>query len=55
LLLKRSPGGLQTVDAKDRAGIEKLQDVQLERARDLLKGMLIYAQRTDDASKMAAK
>jgi carboxyl-terminal processing protease len=55
LLLKRAPGGLQTVDAKDRSQIEKLQDVQLERARDLLKGMLIYAQRTDDASKMAAK
>ncbi len=55
LLLKRSPGGLQTVDAKDRARIEKMQDMQLERARDLLKGMLIYAQRTDDTGKMAAK
>ena len=55
LLLKRSPGGLLAVDPKDRARIEAFQDVQLERAEDLLKGMLIYAQRTGDNARMAAK
>jgi len=42
LLLKRSPGGLETLSDTERADFEKLHDVQMERAEDLLKGMLIY-------------
>jgi carboxyl-terminal processing protease len=42
LLLKRSPGGLAALGDTERASFEKLHDVQMERAEDLLKGMLIY-------------
>jgi len=42
LLVKRSPGGLDSLDEKDRAMVQNSQDVQLDRAEDLLKGVLIY-------------
>ena len=38
LLLKRSPGGLAALGDTERASFEKLHDVQMERAEDLLKG-----------------
>ena len=44
LILKRSPGGLAALNPEERARIETLQDVQLERAEDLLKGILLYTQ-----------
>jgi carboxyl-terminal processing protease len=42
LLVKRAPGGLESLDDKDRAVVEKSTDVQLDRAEDLLKGILLY-------------
>ena len=42
LLLKRELGGLESLDATNRVRIEKIQDSQLARAEDLLKGILIY-------------
>jgi carboxyl-terminal processing protease len=42
LLLKRSPGGLDSLDATNRASVENIQDVQLDRAEDLLKDILLY-------------
>jgi carboxyl-terminal processing protease len=42
LLIKRAPGGLESLNEKDRARVEQFQDVQLERAQDLLKGILLY-------------
>jgi carboxyl-terminal processing protease len=42
LLVKRAPGGLESLDEKDRAVVEKSRDVQLDRAEDLLKGILLY-------------
>ncbi len=42
LLVKRAPGGLESLDDKDRAEVEKSTDVQLDRAEDLLKGILLY-------------
>jgi carboxyl-terminal processing protease len=44
ILLTRLPGGLESLDATNRARIAQIQDVQLERAEDLLKGMLLYGQ-----------
>jgi carboxyl-terminal processing protease len=44
LILKRSPGGLAALNPEERARIETLQDVQLERAEGLLKGILLYTQ-----------
>lgn len=42
LLIKRAPGGLETVSEKERARVENFRDVQLDRAEDLLKGILLY-------------
>lgn len=61
LLYKRSPGGLETLEAKERETMEKLRDPQFDRAVDVLKGILLFAQRApaDDqpqkARKIAAK
>lgn len=42
LLVKRAPGGIESLDDKDRTRIQDSSDVQLERAEDLLKGILLY-------------
>jgi carboxyl-terminal processing protease len=54
MILKSSPGGLEALDAPDRQRAEETRDIQLDRAEDLLKGLLIYSQATAPA-KMAAK
>jgi carboxyl-terminal processing protease len=54
LLLKRSPGGVESLDEMDRARVEKIQDTQLNRAEDLLKGMLLYS-KLSKPEKVAAK
>ena len=59
LIFNRSPGALESFSPKDRARIEAIQDVQLERARDLIKGILLYSERTNGKTptpeKVAAK
>jgi carboxyl-terminal processing protease len=54
LIIKRSPGGLDSLDETNRLQIQEIRDFQLDRAQDLLKGILIYTQMTDHG-KMAAK
>lgn len=54
MILKASPGGLESLNASDRLRAEQTTDVQLDRAEDLLKGLLIYGQ-GKPAGKMAAK
>ncbi|MFM2295461.1 MAG: hypothetical protein RLZZ350_1874 [Verrucomicrobiota bacterium] len=44
LALKRSPGGAEQLEEKDRERVKNVHDVQLERATDLLKGLILYAQ-----------
>jgi carboxyl-terminal processing protease len=44
LLLTRAPGGLASLNATNRIRIAQIQDVQLERAEDLLKGILLYGE-----------
>ena len=44
LVFKSMPGGLASLNPDERAKVEKIQDVQLDRAEDLLKGMLLYSQ-----------
>ena len=51
---KHMPGALEVLDAQDRERIEKVHDKQMERAVDLLKGVLLYAQRGPVPSKVAA-
>jgi len=55
ILLTRLPGGLESLDSTNRARIAQIQDVQLERAEDLLKGTLLYGQLGNSPGKMAAK
>jgi carboxyl-terminal processing protease len=54
LIIKRSPGGLESLDEKDRARVEDSRDNQLDRAEDLLKGILLYSELSKPA-KVAAK
>jgi carboxyl-terminal processing protease len=42
VLLKRAPGGFESLSETNRVSIESLHDVQLERAEDLLKGIMLY-------------
>jgi carboxyl-terminal processing protease len=53
LRLKHSLGTLQSLDEKTRQRIMGAQDLQMERAVDLLKGVLLYSQR-NAATKVAA-
>jgi carboxyl-terminal processing protease len=60
LVLKRTLGGLESLSQTNRVNIENLHDVQLERAEDLLKGIMLYSALDDEArpeapDKMAAK
>jgi len=54
LLVSRSPGGIDSLDAKDRARLKNSADIQLERADDLLKGILLYSE-LSKPEKVAAK
>jgi carboxyl-terminal processing protease len=54
LLIRRAPGGLESADKKDRVRIENSRDVQLDRADDLLKGILLYSE-LSKPEKVAAK
>jgi carboxyl-terminal processing protease len=51
---KHMPGALEALDGPDRERIEKVHDKQLERAVDLLKGVLLYSQRGPGPWKRAA-
>jgi carboxyl-terminal processing protease len=55
LLLTRSPGGLEALGPTNRVRIANIQDVQLDRAEDLLKGLLLYGQLENQPMKMAVK
>jgi carboxyl-terminal processing protease len=54
LLVNRSPGGLEALDEKDRAEVKKFTDIQLERADNLLNGVLLYGE-LSKPEKVAAK
>lgn len=54
LILKRAPGGLESLDATNRLQAEQINDTQLDRAEDLLKGILIYSGMSN-SGKMAMK
>ncbi|HEX5399816.1 MAG TPA: S41 family peptidase [Verrucomicrobiae bacterium] len=55
LLLTRLPGGLAALGPTNRVSVEQIKDVQLQRAGDLLKAMLLYGQMENVPVKMAAK
>jgi carboxyl-terminal processing protease len=55
LIFKRAPGGFESLRPEDRARVEGMQDVQLERAEDLIKGLLIYSEPGKTPEKTAAR
>jgi carboxyl-terminal processing protease len=54
LRYKHLPGALQVLDAKEREQVAAVRDRQLDRAMDVLKGILLYAQRSPAPSRVAA-
>jgi len=56
-IIKREPGGLESLPDGERQQVEALPDVQLQRAEDLLKGLILYQKLTAQVppQKMAAK
>ncbi|MEW6157424.1 MAG: S41 family peptidase [Verrucomicrobiota bacterium] len=55
LFLQRVPGGVETLDEEKKLKVKNARDVQLERAQDFLKGMLLYEARAKpDARKVAS-
>jgi carboxyl-terminal processing protease len=60
LLVKRAPGGLESLNETNRVNLARVRDVQLERAEALLRDLLLYNALNDAATpeapeKMAAK
>ena len=56
LFLKRVPGGVESLDERDRERVKNARDPQLERALDLLKGIALYSQRSGQiTSRIASK
>ena len=49
LLLKRAPGGLESLSETNRIALAHVHDVQLERAEDLLRDLLLYDTLKDTA------
>jgi carboxyl-terminal processing protease len=45
MIVKRAPGGMESLaNEKDRVRVQNSRDVQLDRAEDLLKGILLYSE-----------
>ncbi len=55
LVVKRTPGGFDRLDDAQRSKLPQIRDVQLDRATDFLKGMLLYEARANHPSKVASK
>jgi len=61
LLLQRTPGLIESLDAERQERFGAVRDIQLERALDLLKGITLYTHRAPDSDRrpdtkpMAAK
>ena len=56
--LQLTPGGVESLDPKERDHLKTEHDPQLERATDLLKGIMLYTDRSSDhtpSDKMAAQ
>jgi carboxyl-terminal processing protease len=54
LSYRHLPGAMEVLDANEREQVAAVRDRQLDRAMDLLKGILLYAQRSPVPSRVAA-
>jgi len=55
VFLKRTPGGIDTVEPKEQDRVRNAHDVQLDRAMDLLKGISLYSKRLPALEKRSIK
>ena len=55
LFLQRTPGGLENLDEEKRKRVEATRDVQLDRATDLLKGIIMFAEKPKLPGKVASR
>jgi carboxyl-terminal processing protease len=55
ILLKRTPGGVESLDEPERDRVNNARDPQLERAMDLLKGITLYTERAPELEKAPTK
>ncbi|HTB84334.1 MAG TPA: S41 family peptidase [Candidatus Sulfotelmatobacter sp.] len=55
LMMQRSPGGIESLPEKVQPEVRAVHDTQLERAEDLIKGLLIYSSLNPVPEKVAAK
>jgi carboxyl-terminal processing protease len=46
IILRRTPGGIESLDEKDRDRVAHARDPQLDRAMDVLKGITLFTQRS---------
>jgi carboxyl-terminal processing protease len=53
--MKQAPGGIQSLEEKDRERVLNSRDPQLDRAMDLLKGITLFTQRAPAPEKRVAK
>jgi carboxyl-terminal processing protease len=52
--LKSTPGGLEVLDEKERERVAHAHDPQLDRAMDLLKGIVLYTERAPEREQRVA-
>ena len=55
ILMKQAPGGIQSLEQKERERVLNTRDPQLDRATDLLKGITLFTQRAPAPEKRVAK
>jgi carboxyl-terminal processing protease len=55
LALRRSPGGLESLEPAERERVSKVRDVQLDRALEVLKGIALYTRRNPAPAAPAAE
>jgi carboxyl-terminal processing protease len=55
LILKRLPGAMETLDEERQKRVAAARDIQLERATDFLKGVLLFQDRSQQPRKFAGK
>jgi carboxyl-terminal processing protease len=54
IMLKRTPGGLESLEDKDRERVAHSRDPQLDRAMDLLRGIMLYTERAPEREQRVA-
>ncbi len=55
VFLKRTPGGIETLELKDQERVRNAHDAQMDRAMDLLKGISLYSKHAPPLERRAAK